>query len=106
MSSSGTDSYEVVWPLAPIHEEVALLDDVARSSSLEGRRIGFLWDYIFHGDEMFDEVKAQLADEDVAFVDYESFGNIHGHDERDVIKRLPGILRETRVDSVIVAVGA
>jgi hypothetical protein len=108
------DRHDVVWPLAPL----ARLDGngdgspraggVARPSGLAGRRIGFVWDYVFCGDVMYEEIRRELARRygDLSFVEHERFGNIHGHDEQAVLDRLPDVLRATEVDSVILGVGA
>jgi hypothetical protein len=105
---SEEDRFEVVWPLAPAAPAAETTERPERSQDLAGKRIGFLWDYLFKGDEIFDVVKAEISAryDDVTFVDYHEFGNIHGHDEADVIDRLPIVLRRTGVDSVIAAVGA
>jgi hypothetical protein len=102
------DVYRVVWPLAPLHETGQTRGATSRVKDLNGKRIGFIWDYLFHGDDLFAAVQEHLAAayEDVEFVGYREFGNIHGADEHDVIKQLPDVLRRTGVDSVIAAVGA
>jgi hypothetical protein len=100
-------AYDIVWPLAPIHRAQTAAP-VGRLDTLDGKRVGFLWDYLFRGDHMFEELEDALRREypTVTFVDYEAFGNIHGADEDEVIDRLPIVLRRTGVDSVIAAVGA
>jgi len=102
------DRFEVLWPLAPSAPDASGDDRAPRSEELAGRRIGLLWDYLFRGDEIFAAVKAEMSTlhPDVTFVDFDEYGNIHGHDEADVIDRLPIVLRRTGVDSVIAAVGA
>ena len=100
--------FAVVWPLAPVHRGVESVEAPPRTRELGGRRIGFIWDYLFHGDEMFEAIRRQLHEgfAEVTIVDYDAFGNIHGPDEDAVIAALPDVLRETGVDSVIAAVGA
>ena len=49
MSSEGR--YEVVWPLA--RSTGKALKMIARLREGKAKRIGFLWDYVFRGDEMF-----------------------------------------------------
>ena len=109
MGDSGTDRYDVVWPLGPkSHSEARANSLNQRAVVEEGLRVGFIWDYLFHGDEMFEAIKTQLLERSpgVTFVDYDRFGNVHGHDEDEVIARLPETLRATEVDAVVVAVGA
>lgn len=100
--------YDVVWPLAPVTRGDAGGARPDRADDLRGRRIGFIWDYVFHGDVIFDEIRAYLDahDEGITYVDYPAFGNIHGHDEAAVMERLPEVLLATEVDSVILGVGA
>ena len=43
--------YAVVWPRG--EKAQALRPLAARPESLEGKRIAFLWDYLFRGDEIF-----------------------------------------------------
>jgi len=108
MRGGDQDRFEVLWPLAPSAPDASGDEVAPRSPELAGRKIGLLWDYLFRGDEIFDAVKAEMATlhPDVEFVDFNEFGNIHGHDEADVIEALPIVLRRTGVDSVIAAVGA
>ncbi len=75
---------------------------------LNAARIGFIWDYVFSGDVIFEEIRARLERRfaRLSFVDYPTFGNIHGHDEDQVLERLPEVLQATEVDSVILGVGA
>jgi hypothetical protein len=102
--------YDVVWPLAPVARRSAQLAAPVRPErpDLNGARIGFIWDYVFSGDVIFAEIKARLERRfaRLSFVDYPTFGNIHGHDEDQVLERLPEVLQATEVDSVILGVGA
>lgn len=101
--------HDVVWPLAPLAASEAFRGEFAsRSADLSGRRIGFIWDYVFSGDVMFEEIERALAArfDGLTFVGHETFGNTHGHDEVEVLERLPDALRATGVDSVILGVGA
>lgn len=98
----------VCWPLeAPIAAESTGLSALGH---LRGRRIAFLWDYLFKGPEMFSIIQAELEAEfdDLSFVSYEVFGNIHGADpeERKTIAEIPGKLRQWGVDAAVLAVGA
>jgi hypothetical protein len=104
--------YDVVWPAAPLHQpdEQSTEGRARKASRLQagGFRLGFIWDYVFHGDEMFEEIKSALTGKgvDVDFVEYEAFGNIHSHNEDEVIAQLPDVLRREGVDAVVVGVGA
>lgn len=102
----GVPSYEVFWPRSPRHQRGRSL--APRPGTLNGKVVGFLWDYLFRGDEVFELLKAGLQERfaDIRFVDWEAFGNMHGSDERKVLAGLPGRLKEFRVDAVISAMAA
>lgn len=72
------------------------------------RRVGFVWDHVFRGDDIFHIVGAELhaTDPELSFVGHQAFGDIHGRDEGGVVAGLPDRLRAEGVDSVIVGVGA
>ena len=74
--------------------------------SLAGQKIALVWDYVFRGDDVFRLVKERFGtgQSGTEFVDYEVFGDIHGHDEP--LDRLPARLEEMGVDGTIVATGA
>lgn len=97
--------YEVVWPKSARGVQARRCAD--RLDELTGKRIAFLWDYLFRGDELFPvlerELKA-LAD-DVEIVGYQVFGNSHGGDEADFIARLPDALASRHVDAVVSGMG-
>jgi hypothetical protein len=80
----------------------------ARRTDMAGRRIGFIWDYMFRGDQMFPLLQAGLAEKfpGSTFVPYSVFGNAHGHDETDMLATLPDKLRREKVDAVVVGVAA
>lgn len=100
--------YDVVWPLGEQQGDQQAL--APRPHDLDGRTIGFVWDYIFKGDRMFEHVKDHVRKtaSDVRFVDYPAFGNVHGTDveERANVGALPERLKELDVDLVVVGVGA
>ncbi|MEK7872683.1 MAG: hypothetical protein AAB502_02345, partial [Chloroflexota bacterium] len=60
------------------------------------------------GDEMFAHIRRRIQERyrGTRFVDYKTFGNIHGRTEREVIAALPGLLREHGCEVVISGVGA
>ncbi|MBM3344965.1 MAG: hypothetical protein FJY55_00470 [Betaproteobacteria bacterium] len=98
--------YEVLWPLARRAVKDITLN--RRFADNGAKRIGFIWDYMFRGNDMFPLLQAGLAEKypGSTFVPYEHFGNVHGHDEREVLAALPDRLREAKLDAVVVGVGA
>ncbi len=78
-----------------------------RLDGLDGRRIAFLWDYVFRGDEVFPVLARELTDrfDGVEIVGFETFGNLHGADERERVGRLPDDLRDRGVDAVVSGLG-
>ena len=99
-------SYEVVWPLGKTRTKGVSMNP--RFSGQSSRRIGFIWDYFFRGDEMFPLIQAGLAESfpGASFVPYTEFGNVHGHDEHAVLAALPHKLLSQKLDAVVVGVGA
>jgi len=97
--------YEAVWPSSP--QGVPASDLAPRLDSLEGKRVGFLWDYLFRGDELFPVLDKELVQRypGLEIVGYEEFGNTHGADEADVIAGLGEALRSRQVDAVVSGVG-
>ena len=67
----------------------------------KAKRIGFVWDYMFKGDQMFSLMQPGLAERypGASFVPHSTFGNVHGHDEREVLAALPKVLRAEKVDA-------
>ena len=105
MSSPVEPHYDVVWPRSP--RGVQQRRRAHRLDSLDGKRIGFLWDYLFRGDELFpvlaDELQRRFGS--VEIVGYEEFGNLHGADEKERVGRLPDDLRTRGVDAVVSGMG-
>ncbi|MBI4933173.1 MAG: hypothetical protein HY828_04805 [Actinobacteria bacterium] len=97
--------YDVVWPKSP--QGGRRRRAAARVRSLEGARIGFVWDYMFRGDELFPvlerELRARFTDLEV--VGYDTFGNVHGPHEHALVEALPGTLDEHSIDAVVVGNG-
>ncbi len=97
--------YEAYWPLAPRRRELRPL--APRLTTLAGKKIALLWDYLFRGDEVFalieQELKARFPE--VSFVGWSEFGNTHGNDEHKVIAALPAHLKELAVDAMISGMG-
>jgi hypothetical protein len=97
--------YDVVWPKAPLATARRPLAP-RLTGGLAGRRVGFLWDYLFHGEELFpvlaDELRARGAD----VVGYEAFGNLHGPDEAQLVGEIPSVIAARGIDAVVSGVGA
>ncbi|MEZ5342471.1 MAG: hypothetical protein R2706_13775 [Acidimicrobiales bacterium] len=97
--------YEVVWPQSP--RGVQRHRRAARLETLNGKRVAFLWDYLFRGDELFPVLKTELTARfaDIEIVGYEAFGNLHGADEKERVGRLPQDLRDRHIDAVVSGMG-
>lgn len=98
-------TYEVVWPGSPSGLQIRRIAD--RLGGLEGKRIGFLWDYLFRGDEIFPALAGYLEDrfESLKVVDYAEFGSTHGSEEASVLASLPERLSRHRIDAVVSGMG-
>ncbi len=98
--------YDVFWPRGSRRQRGLKL--APRLGSLQGKRVGLVWDYLFRGDEVYrvlmEGLKARFPD--IEFINWEVFGNLHGSDERRLIAELPGRLKELKVDAVISAMAA
>src|SRR2546425_3329225 len=82
--------YDVVWPLAPSAAPAGSL--AARSAHLSGNTLGELWDYLFKGEGMFPLIRKALETRypGIRFVEFETFGSIHGRDEKELAATPPG----------------
>ena len=98
-------TYDVVWPRSP--RGVQHRRRAPRSDTLTGKRVAFLWDYLFRGDELFPVLAEQLEARfpGIEIVDYTEFGNLHGSDEKERVARLPDDLRSRGVDAVVSGMG-
>jgi hypothetical protein len=98
-------TYRVVWPLSKSGVEPGSI--APRLASLDGATIGFVWDYMFRGDELFPVLDAELRRRfpGLTTVHWDAFGNTHGPDEHAVVASLPDYLRAHYVDAVVSAVG-
>ena len=105
MSSHSAIHYEVVWPKSPLAVQTQPLAE--RLDTLEGKRVGFLWDFLFRGHELFPVIEKELQHRftGIEIVGYDEFGNTHGGDEAEVIAALPNRLRDRRIDAVVSGVG-
>ena len=95
------DTYDVVWPRS--WQAVELQDLADRPETLDGRTVGFLWDYLFRGDEIFpiiaEELRARYPNLEI--VDFDQFGSTHGDGEAELVAALPQRLRDRGVDAVV-----
>ena len=98
-------SYDVVWPKSP--RGIQRQRTAPRLDSLDGKRVAFLWDYLFRGDELFPLLEAELRGRypTIDIVGYEVFGNLHGADEKERVGRLPDDLRSRGIDAVVSGMG-
>ena len=106
MPDSNTDGYyEVYWPRTP--RQARLKSLAPRLATLAGKKIAFLWDYLFRGDEVFNLLEAELKTRfpGVSFVNWAEFGNTHGNEERAVVASLPKRFKELGVDAAVSAMG-
>jgi hypothetical protein len=96
---------DVVWPRSP--RGVQRRRRAARLDTLDGKRVAFLWDHLFRGDELFpvlaDELRRRF--DRIEIVGHEEFGNLHGSDEHERVGRLPDDLRNRGVDAVVSGMG-
>jgi hypothetical protein len=78
-----------------------------RLDTLDGARVAFLWDHLFRGDELFPVLALELRSRyrGIEVVGYEEFGNLHGTDEVERVRRLPDDLRTRGVDAVVSGMG-
>ena len=94
-------NYDAVWPRGK--QRSKLEDPALRLSDLSGKTIGFVWNFVFRGEEIFPLLEQEISQRypGVKFVGPDEFGNTHGSDERQVLDDLPDRLKEFGVDAVI-----
>lgn len=105
-SPSTEPAYDVVWPLGkPAYAARAPNQRVA---DLSNKVIGETWDYLFRGEEWFPILREELAKRypGIRFVTYDTFGNLHGPNQRALIAKVPALLAEHKIDAVISGIGA
>lgn len=105
MAQQSGESYAVVWPRGEKSMDITPL--AGRHTSLEGKTIGFLWDYLFRGDEIFPALMEGLSARypGVKFIDYSEYGSTHGGDEHDVIAALADKLKSQGANAVVSGMG-
>ncbi|MEK7878195.1 MAG: hypothetical protein AAB325_18640 [Pseudomonadota bacterium] len=99
-------NYEVVWPLGKSHWDKRDLNPGL--ADLNGKTIAEVWDRVFRGEEIFPVIRAALKKKypRVRFVEYDTFGDTHGINQKQVLADMPALLRKHEVDAVISGVGA
>lgn len=105
--------FQVVWPLGKRRataERAAAVQtecDARPVLDLHHVKIAFVWTYNRKGDEMFEIIKAMLRSEypDISFIEYDTFGNIHGANESKVVAALPHLLRQHKADVAVIGIG-
>jgi len=97
--------YEVVWPLGKMAAEK--VTPASRIADLSGKTICELSDYGFRAEEIFPIIRASLSRlyPGIKFIDYDTFGNIHGPREDEIVAALAGKLRQYGCDAVLSGVG-
>jgi hypothetical protein len=104
-------TYEVVWPRSPRGVQTRRIADrligEAGRHPLEGKRIAFLWDYLFRGDELFPVLERELTERfpGIEIIGYEEFGSTHGTDEVETVAGLPTALANRHIDAVVSGMG-
>ncbi len=98
--------YPVVWPLGKSHWDKRDLNPGL--GDLNGKTIAEVWDRVFRGEEIFPAIRAALKKKypQVRFVEYDTFGDPQGINQKQVLADLPTLLRKHNVDAVISGVGA
>jgi len=98
-------TYDVVWPASALG--IQQRRSAPRLGSLDGKRVAFLWDYLFRGDELFPVLEKELVNRfpGIEILSYEEWGNLHGADEKVRLGRLPDDLRSRGVDAVVSGMG-
>lgn len=97
--------YDVVWPKSPLGVQARRA--APRLDTLAGKRIAFLWDHVFRGDELFPVLGQELTarHDNVEIIPHEAFGNTHGSDEKQRMAELPEFLARRQVDAVVSGMG-
>jgi hypothetical protein len=102
MSATSNDGYyEALWPRAPKQMQQRKL--APRLSSLEGKTIAFLWDYLFRGDQIFEVIEEGLRKKypEIRFIGWKEFGSTHGGEEKAALAELPKRFKALNVDAVV-----
>ncbi len=105
-ATPGTPVYHTIWPLARKRGIRAV--EVTAVTDLSGKTVAEIWDRLFQGEELYAEVRRHLRARfpGIKFVDYDTFGDIHGPDERNVVAGIADKLKALGCDAAIVGIGA
>ena len=105
MAGRNSSEYAVVWPRSAKAVEVKPL--AKRLDTMDGKKVAFLWDDLFRGDEIWPILKQELSARysGLTFVDHDTFGSTHGDDEHRVLAELPGKIRSMKIDAVVSGMG-
>ena len=106
MTQQNNDGYyEAYWPRGARQQKTRAL--APRLDTLEGKTIGWIWDYVFRGNEVFEQLEASLSAQypGMKFIHWSEFGNTHGSEERKVVAALPEKLKALGVDAVVSGMG-
>ena len=105
MPADASGTYSVVWPRSPKTAELTPL--APRHAGLGGKKIAFLWDYLFRGDEIFPILESELKGRypGIEFVGHETFGSTHGDQEHEILANLPDNIRKLGIDAVVSGMG-
>lgn len=97
--------YRAYWPRG--ERAGAIRQPAPRLSTLNGKKVAFLWDDLFRGDEIFallqEGINAKYPD--VEFIMHDTFGSTHGSDEARILAELPEKLPALGVDAVVSGMG-
>jgi hypothetical protein len=98
--------FQVVWPGSPRGVQARSLAPRI-TGTLTGKRVGFLWDYLFRGEELFPVLQRELSNRypGIEFVGYDGFGNLHGPEEAQLVGEIPSVIAARGVDAVVSGVG-
>ena len=105
MTSTGVAPYAALWPRSPRQARMQPL--AKRLDTLEGKTIAWVWDYVFRGDEVFEQLEESIRGRfpGVKFVHWSEFGKTHGADERRIVAEMARKLKPLGVDAVVSAMG-
>ena len=102
-NSGGQDAgkMDALWPGGAF--AIPVTRPAMRLTTLAHKRVAFVWDNVFRGEEIFPLIEGALKQrfDGAECVGYEAFGSTFGGDEHAVVAALPERLREHRVDAVI-----
>ena len=101
----GEPTYNVVWPIGKRADRT--VSPARPVSDLTDKTICELYGDRFRGEEMFPVIRESLLSRypGIKFVNYSTFGSMHGAKDAEVIAALPDLLRKHGCDAVISGVG-